>query len=95
MRCLFWFHRSTLIDEFRNTVSIVAPVLTGDQMRKLHEIAEKSPVLKTLTGSIRIEITSLVQDQPTEQRPNHRAATTTKFRNDLLAECQLTLTSVN
>lgn len=44
-----------MVDEFHKTVSIVAPELTEDQKRKLHEIAGKCPVHKTLTGNIRIE----------------------------------------
>jgi len=44
-----------MIDEFHKTVSIVAPDLSAEQHRKLIEIAEKCPVHKTLTGSIRIE----------------------------------------
>ena len=48
-----------MIDEFHKTVSIVAPQLTEDQIRKLHEIAGKCPVHKTLTGSIRVETAPL------------------------------------
>jgi putative redox protein len=44
-----------MIDEFRKTISITAPDLADEQISKLHEIAAKCPVHKTLTGSIRIE----------------------------------------
>ena len=44
-----------MIDEFHKTISIVAPDLSDEQYQKLLEIAEKCPVHKTLTGTIRIE----------------------------------------
>lgn len=44
----------TIVDEFRKTISIVAPELSDEQRRKLLEIAEKCPVHQTLTGTIRI-----------------------------------------
>lgn len=47
-----------MIDEFHKTVSIVAPDLSDEQHQKLLEIAEKCPVHKTLTGTIRIETQS-------------------------------------
>jgi len=47
-----------MIDEFHKTVSIVAPDLSDEQHQKLLEIAEKCPVHKTLTGTIRIETRS-------------------------------------
>lgn len=43
-----------MIDEFHKTVSITAPDLSEEQRQKLFEIAEKCPVHKTLTGTIRI-----------------------------------------
>lgn len=43
-----------MIDEFYKTVTIIAPDLSEEQRQKLFEVAEKCPVHKTLTGTIRI-----------------------------------------
>jgi putative redox protein len=43
-----------MIDEFHKTVTIIAPDLSEEQRQKLFEVAEKCPVHKTLTGTIRI-----------------------------------------
>lgn len=44
-----------MIDEFRKSIMIEGPDLSDDQRQKLYEVAERCPVHRTLTGSIRIE----------------------------------------
>ena len=48
-------------DAFHKTVQITGPQLTGEQMRKLYEVADKCPVHETLTGTIKIETIPLAQ----------------------------------
>lgn len=43
-----------VIDEFRKVVTVTGADLSDEQRRKLVEVAERCPVHKTLTGTIRI-----------------------------------------
>lgn len=43
------------VDQFLKTVTIIGPDLTPEQHLKLLDVAEKCPVHKTLTGTVRIE----------------------------------------
>lgn len=43
------------VDQFLKTVTIIGPDLTPEQHLKLLDVAEKCPVHKTLTGTIRVE----------------------------------------
>lgn len=42
-------------DSFRKVVHVIGPQLTDEQKQKLLDVAERCPVHKTLTGTIRIE----------------------------------------
>lgn len=44
-----------IIDEFQKTVTLIGPGLTDEQRAKLLDVADKCPVHKTLTGTIRIK----------------------------------------
>ena len=44
-----------VIDQFTKAVTITGPELSDEQRAKLYDVAEKCPVHKTLTGTIRVE----------------------------------------
>lgn len=50
-------HPSGKSDVYHKTVTIVGPELSHEQRQKLHEVAAKCPVHKTLTGGAHIETT--------------------------------------
>jgi putative redox protein len=43
------------VDQFLQTITLVGPDLTPEQRAKLVDVAEKCPVHRTLTGTVRIE----------------------------------------
>ncbi|HWU03875.1 MAG TPA: OsmC family protein [Novosphingobium sp.] len=46
-------------DRFRKSVTLTGPLLTGEQLARLHEVADRCPVHKTLTGDIRIDTVAM------------------------------------